>query len=431
MLPLALTGRRALADDLRPELRAAIGAGAMASAPQRAQGYDTTFVPELRPGLRFARAFAAELAFASWNFPATGAAAGRATLLGAGLRYDPHLTERLVLFVDAHAGVGLTGPQNRFMFDAGGGLEYSISSAIACGPFVRYGQVADERTDPKFVAGGILLTLAWPGEQAPTPPPARPVVAQSAAPAPAAPAPAAPPPIVATVKPQLLDSDNDGLRDEQDRCPNEPRGPTPDPQRPGCPDGDDDKDGVSNGIDNCRQQQAGLHPDPVAMGCPLGDRDRDAVPDLYDTCPEKPGAPAPEPQKNGCPGLVQIDGATIKITKPVAFTGTGDEIARSSFPVLEAVASALRLTAGIRKVSIEGHTDGQGAPEANVELSTRRAESVVRWLTERGIASDRLQAKGHGDARPIATNRTSKGRAENRRIEFVIIDPSVEKGPTP
>jgi outer membrane protein OmpA-like peptidoglycan-associated protein len=221
------------------------------------------------------------------------------------------------------------------------------------------------------------------------------------------------------------------VADAEDRCPAEPRGPTPDPERPGCPDGDGDKDGVLDSQDKCRDQAAGLYPDPAAPGCPLPDRDQDSVPDVYDACPDKPGAPSPEVKKNGCPGLVTIDGGVIKILKPVFFATNKDVILARSFPVLQAVAGALTATPGIKKVAIQGHTDGSGTPEANLELSQRRAESVLRWLTEHGVAADRLEARGFGDTRPVATNKTARGRAENRRVEFIIVDPPAEPGQAP
>jgi OOP family OmpA-OmpF porin len=222
----------------------------------------------------------------------------------------------------------------------------------------------------------------------------------------------------------LKDTDADGVADDEDKCPEQPAGATPDPERAGCPDGDDDKDGVTNALDKCRDQAAGLYPDPTMPGCPLPDRDKDSVPDLYDACPDKAGAPSTEPKKSGCPGLVAVEGNTIKILKPVYFATDKDLILKRSFPVLKAVAGALAATPGIKKVSIEGHTDGSGEPEANLELSQRRAASVLRWLTENGVAAERLEAKGLGDTRPVATNKTSRGRAENRRVEFIIVDPA-------
>lgn len=79
-------------------------------------------------------------------------------------------------------------------------------------------------------------------------------------------------------------------------------------------------------------------------------------------------------------------------------------------------------------IEISSHTDSRGGLEYNTELSQRRAENVVQYLTTRGIASDRLQAKGYGESNPIAPNTNPdgsdnpKGRAENRRTEFKILE---------
>jgi len=399
------------------EVRGGLGVGAMISPNQRAQGYGSSFMVEARPAWRFADSVAAELSFSSWIFPVRDTS-GRATLLGAGARFDPRLTRQFSLFIDAHAGLGMTGPNNRLMFDGAAGLEYAFNEFIALGPFVRYGQVLDSGMDAKFAAGGMYVSLLWPPEQAP-PTPAPASVATR-------PRPAEPPPL-APAPPRLTDSDNDGVADRQDACPSEPRGPNPDPQRTGCPDGDDDKDGVPNGVDRCRQQAFGANPDPVAMGCPLADRDRDMVPDLYDRCPDTAGAPDPEAPKNGCPGLVQIARGEIKISQPVLFAPGKDVISKSSLPILKAVASALKASPGIKKVSIEGHTaTTQDAPEQSLQLSQSRAESVRLWLSQNGVEADRLEIKGFGDTRPLASNKTAKGRAQNQRIELMIVDPAPE-----
>lgn len=71
------------------------------------------------------------------------------------------------------------------------------------------------------------------------------------------------------------------------------------------------------------------------------------------------------------------------------------------------------------KLSVEGHTDNVGDKRANVELSKRRAESVVKYLTSKGVDSNRLKFDGKGDSVPVADNRTEAGRAKNRRVELV------------
>jgi outer membrane protein OmpA-like peptidoglycan-associated protein len=227
----------------------------------------------------------------------------------------------------------------------------------------------------------------------------------------------------------LADADGDGVLDSQDQCPTTPTGAFADSTRPGCPDGDDDGDGVFNSLDQCRTERAGLNPDPARPGCPLPDQDGDAVPDASDACPDKPGAPDPNPKRNGCPGLVEVKGSEIAILRPVYFATLKDRILPKSFAVLQAVSHALRAIPEIRLVSIEGHTDSQGDDAFNLDLSQRRADSVVRFLVEQGIEQGRLKAVGHGETRPIANNRTAAGRGKNRRVEFRILDPAPATSP--
>ena len=169
-------------------------------------------------------------------------------------------------------------------------------------------------------------------------------------------------------------------------------------------------------------EPAGYYPDPLRLGCPLPDRDKDTVPDKFDACPDKPGAPHPDPKKNGCPGLLEVRGGQIVILAPVYFATDKDVILAQSFPVLQAVASALQAAPGIRLIRIEGHTDSQGARLYNIDLSQRRARSVQIWLIQHGIDDSRLAAEGYGPDRPIATNKTDAGRAKNRRVEFHIVE---------
>jgi outer membrane protein OmpA-like peptidoglycan-associated protein len=73
-------------------------------------------------------------------------------------------------------------------------------------------------------------------------------------------------------------------------------------------------------------------------------------------------------------------------------------------------------------VSIEGNTDNTGSEEFNMTLSQQRAENVMKFLVEQGIAETRLTAKGLGMTMPIADNSTKEGRQKNRRVDLVITD---------
>ena len=73
------------------------------------------------------------------------------------------------------------------------------------------------------------------------------------------------------------------------------------------------------------------------------------------------------------------------------------------------------------RLSVEGHTDAIGGELANMKLSQARAESVRTYLAGKGVEPDRLEAVGYGTTKPIASNKTEKGRSQNRRTEFRII----------
>jgi outer membrane protein OmpA-like peptidoglycan-associated protein len=95
-----------------------------------------------------------------------------------------------------------------------------------------------------------------------------------------------------------------------------------------------------------------------------------------------------------------------------------------SYPELEEVFQYLDLHRNIR-ILISGHTDNFGSDAYNAALSENRARAVVNYLENRGISPDRMQSKGFGATLPIATNNTTAGRQNNRRIELEIVPGSV------
>jgi len=74
-------------------------------------------------------------------------------------------------------------------------------------------------------------------------------------------------------------------------------------------------------------------------------------------------------------------------------------------------------------VLVEGHTDSTGSDEFNQKLSEDRANSVMQYLIEQGVAAPRLKATGYGETKPVASNSTSEGRQKNRRVDLVVQDP--------
>lgn len=223
----------------------------------------------------------------------------------------------------------------------------------------------------------------------------------------------------------LRDRDSDGLFDHEDACPEQAQGPRPDPSRRGCPALDRDNDGVLDHEDQCPEVPAGLLLDLQRRGCPLADGDHDQVPDSTDACPTQPGPPASDARRNGCPNeRVRVTESAIQVVGQVVFATNRDKIKRPGIPVLEAVADVMRGAPFIRRLSIEGHTDDRSTPERNLDLSERRARAVMRWLIQHGVAAERLESHGFGQTRPVASNDSEDGRAQNRRVEFRIVDPA-------
>ena len=72
------------------------------------------------------------------------------------------------------------------------------------------------------------------------------------------------------------------------------------------------------------------------------------------------------------------------------------------------------------RISVEGHTDSVGSDASNQSLSEKRADAVRDFLVNAGVPSDRITAAGKGEAEPIATNKTTAGRQQNRRVELVV-----------
>lgn len=208
------------------------------------------------------------------------------------------------------------------------------------------------------------------------------------------------------------DSDGDGITDDMDRCPNTPRGARVD--ETGCPV-DSDKDQVPDYKDKCPKTPEGCIADED--GCPL-DGDNDGVCDGIDKCPNTPDDV--EVNENGCPKAVKLKkGESIRVkvyfeTAKWDITSQGASDLQQAYETLKAYPEMV--------VMIEGHTDSKGTDEYNRELSIKRAKSVKTWLISQGIASDRLETIGYGETRPVDTNETSDGRANNRRIEFRCIE---------
>jgi outer membrane protein OmpA-like peptidoglycan-associated protein len=118
----------------------------------------------------------------------------------------------------------------------------------------------------------------------------------------------------------------------------------------------------------------------------------------------------------------KLSAERIEILEKVFFETGSDVIKSESFELLTEVATVLIANPQIKKVRVAGHTDSKGKDDFNKELSQQRADSVRTWLVEHDVPAERLEAVGYGETEPIASNGSRKGRAQNRRVEFVIVD---------
>ncbi len=219
-----------------------------------------------------------------------------------------------------------------------------------------------------------------------------------------------------------LDNDNDHVADTEDKCPNT-AGLA---EKEGCPDNDPDRDGIPSADDLCPEQPEDKDGYQDDDGCPDLDNDKDGILDADDKCPMKAEVINGVDDEDGCPdkgkSKVKVTREKIEILDRVYFDTARATIQKRSYDVLNQVAATLKAHPEVTKLRVEGHTDSRGGAAMNQKLSQERADAVVDYMVDRGIDRDRLVAKGFGESQPIADNGTAKGRAKNRRVEFMIID---------
>lgn len=201
------------------------------------------------------------------------------------------------------------------------------------------------------------------------------------------------------------DDDGDGVLNSRDACPNTPAGQIIGTN--GCPL-DTDEDGVIDSIDQCPYTVQGVRVDE--NGCEF-DSDGDNVVDRRDACPNTtPGVPV---DTNGCEIRAIIDLPSVN------FHNNSDRLVDGVEAELNAAAATLRLNKNL-KVEVAGYTDSSGSATHNLGLSDRRANTVRDYLVKLGVDPDMLDARGYGEADPIADNATAEGKDRNRRVELHI-----------
>ena len=250
------------------------------------------------------------------------------------------------------------------------------------------------------------------------------------------------------IKPREKDSDNDGVFDKDDRCPKIP-GLI---ELNGCPDRD--KDGVTDREDECPDFPGLI----LNNGCP--DRDSDGIIDKYDRCPDVPGIPelngCPDSDGDGlqdqldkcpfikgslrnmgCPDTIKIiERDTVKvIVKLPSFIDSISEVTwenlslwsdrvhfefnsynldENSKIILNKIADFL-IDNIEKNIQINGHADERGTEKYNMKLSRKRANSVYKYMINRGVSKKRMSVRAFGESVKFG-----KSHDENRRVEFVV-----------
>lgn len=176
-----------------------------------------------------------------------------------------------------------------------------------------------------------------------------------------------------------MDSDGDGVNDDRDDCPNTPAGTAVDSR--GCARAtDSDGDGVNDDRDACPNTPAGVRVD--REGCPVAEE-----------------------------VLLTVDSLDF------AFDSTQLDAASKS--ALDGAVDVIRSHSKV-KLDVIGYTDSSGPESYNQGLSERRAQAAVAYLVSRGVDADQLNARGRGEADPVASNDTRDGRSRNRRVELIV-----------
>jgi outer membrane protein OmpA-like peptidoglycan-associated protein/opacity protein-like surface antigen len=255
-----------------------------------------------------------------------------------------------------------------------------------------------------------------------------------------------------------LDTDRDGVFDDDDRCPNEPEDRDLFDDTDGCPDPDNDGDGIPDASDKCAMEaedKDGFQDEDGCVdrdndndgisdaqdacptevedrdgyrdgdGCPDPDNDKDGIPDVADKCPNDAEVINGVDDDDGCPdrgdALVVLSTDRLELLGPVTFIK--DKPTKDSFVVLAQVAGMLRQHEQILRLRITIHVHPTNNPDADQQLSDRRGEAIRDWLvTEKLIDKKRLEVRGFGGSKPLVPKKSKNAALINERIELIILE---------
>jgi outer membrane protein OmpA-like peptidoglycan-associated protein len=123
----------------------------------------------------------------------------------------------------------------------------------------------------------------------------------------------------------------------------------------------------------------------------------------------------------GAVSIAKLPNDVVKVTmtSQTAFDSGSATMKPGFAPTLDKLAKII-VQYGKTELTVIGHTDSDGAPQANLDLSQRRAAAVTDYLKGKNVHADRLEAIGKGEAEPIADNKTEAGKRANRRVELLV-----------
>jgi outer membrane protein OmpA-like peptidoglycan-associated protein len=245
------------------------------------------------------------------------------------------------------------------------------------------------------------------------------------------------------------DNDGDGVPDARDgangACANEPEDRDGFADDDGCPEPDDDRDGVADSHDGCRAEPEDHDGFADDDGCPELDNDRDGIPDTSDgsadargfgICRDSAedrdgvvdddGCPEPEgpPQVAPVPVLAEAPAPTctrVEFPENIPFMASKASPTPAGRKLVRALARRLKASPDVKSIRIEGHADEHGDALFNQSLSQRRALTVRETFVRLGVPQH-MEVQGFGEDRPLSTNDSEEGRAQNRRAQVVVVD---------
>jgi outer membrane protein OmpA-like peptidoglycan-associated protein len=202
-------------------------------------------------------------------------------------------------------------------------------------------------------------------------------------------------------EPVVRDTDEDGILDEYDNCPELAEDLNGYRDDDGCPDADADNDRVVDVLDQCPDEREDIDLFEDDDGCPEPDNDMDGLLDGDDECPKDPETLNGIDDQDGCPdgSLAFLDPERREITllASITFQEGRATLMPESGGVLGAVVTTLLAFDDLEQVEILVWVASQGDPAAERKLARARAETIRQWMIDQGVDADRLTAKGQAE----------------------------------